>query len=1290
MKPGDVLAGRFVIEALAGQGGMGSVFRALDHTTGEPVALKMLHGAAALGGADRFAREIRVLAALRHPGIVRYVADGVSPEGSPWLAMEWLSGESVAQLLAGPGVTAAQSVDLARRVAEALGAAHERGIVHRDVKPSNLFLPDGDLTRVKVLDFGVARLVDARGNTTTGVMVGTPGYMAPEQVRGERDVGPRCDVFAIGCLLFECLTGQPVYAGDHALAILAKILVEEPPRVTELRADLPDELDALVARMLARDPEARPRTGLVLAAELAALDLVHVPGRKRTGLRTGVLTRTERRLLCVVVIGVDASVELEDPDAQTITGELPADALASLRSVAAAHRGLLERLANGAYVVTVSGSGGAADHVVQAARCALALHAELPAAPMALATGRAVMSGRWPVGEAIDRAVALVDEPSSNVRIDEITGGLLDSRFEVGGDLSSLLLVAERDIVEVSRTLLGQVTPCVGRDRELAVLDGLYDECVEEPRSRVVLVTGAAGVGKSRIRYEMLKRAKEKRRPPEVWIGRGDALRAGSPFGMIAPALRRAAGILDGEPGEVRRHKLRARVQRNASLFTEPADLARTTMFLGELVGAPFPDDESLELRAARHDALLMTDQIQRAFEHFVTLETAVQPLVIVLEDLHWGDLPTTNLIDAALRALPDARWLVLALARPDVHELFPRLWAERGLHELRLGELSKKGSERLVRSVLGDRTSDTLVARIVEQAGGNSFYLEELIRAVADGKDDKMPETVLAVVQGRLDRLEVDARQVLRAAAVFGQQFWRGGVAALLGEKRAASAKQWLDELTARELIARSPAPKFPGEDEYLFRHAMVREAAYAMLTEADRQLGHKLAGTWLAKRGEADPMTLAEHFERGGERPRAAEAYQRAAEDALVACDYREAAARAVRGIACEAKGELLGALLLNQAEAHRWQGEYAPAAELAHAALALLPVGGARWFAAAGEVAETCGKLDDQDRLVAVGTLMRDAPDAPDAPIANNAAALTHAVFQLFSHGFYDLAQALLERVERLAGDTPDASVLARVHQSRSSRAMFSGDVGLYLESEHAAAEAFAAAGDRRYAFVQRGHVGYACLEIGAYADAERWLREALAGGEQLGMATVVATAKHNLGRALQRRGALAAALEIESAAIEMFAAQGDKRLEGAARVYVADILAELGDLPRAERELRRALDMAAGPARPQVLAYLARVQVGRGAPAEALASAREAIDTLEALGGIEEGESIVRLAIAEALAASGDAAGAREAAASARLRLLERASKISDVSWRASFTSRVPENARTLALAEELDA
>src|SRR6185369_5218253 len=235
MKPGDLVAGRFEIERLAGWGGMGDVYRAVDRLRGLPVALKVLHGEdhrESPFAAERFAREAETLAELTHPAIVKYIAHGRTPAGELYLAMEWLDGEDLGARLSRSGLGVAEAVMLATRVAEALGAAHARGVVHRDVKPSNLFLCDGRVDRVKVVDFGIARRDRALGATRTGVLLGTPGYMAPEQARGGRELDARADVFALGCVLFECITGRPAFAGEHAMAILARILLEEAPRAS--------------------------------------------------------------------------------------------------------------------------------------------------------------------------------------------------------------------------------------------------------------------------------------------------------------------------------------------------------------------------------------------------------------------------------------------------------------------------------------------------------------------------------------------------------------------------------------------------------------------------------------------------------------------------------------------------------------------------------------------------------------------------------------------------------------------------------------------------------------------------------------------------------------------------------------------------------------------------------------------------------------------------------------------------------------------------------------------------
>jgi tetratricopeptide (TPR) repeat protein len=1289
---GDLVAGRFRLEDMAGTGGMGAVYRAIDRDSGQPVAIKVLR-ADSVEHVDRFAREIRVLEQLRHPGIVRYVADG-SASGELWLAMEWLDGESLSHRLR-HGIEAADAIAVIRRVAEALGAAHDLGVVHRDVKPSNLFLLHGDLAQVKVLDFGVARITEAdQFSTRTGMMIGTPGYMAPEQARGDRGVGPRADVFALGCVLFQALTGSPPFTGDHMMAVLAKILLDEAPRLADLRPELSGDLDRLLARCLSKQPDERPANGgelAMLLGQLGTFDTVVDKPVKRAS-----LTRDERKLLSVVLLGggdgafdtivpgpapLATIAEISSaPTTSSEGGASDTQVLAALRESAAAHGGSLERLVDGSHVVMVTGGGTAGDQAAQAARCALALKVVAPNAPIALATGRAVMAGRWPVGEVIDRAASLLDAPDPGaigVRIDDVTAGLLDARFEIGGDSAGLYVLGEHDALASTRTLLGKPTPCVGRDRELGVLVGLYDECVAEPLARAVLVTGAAGIGKSRLGYELGRRAADRGEAFELWVGRGDPLRAGSPYGILAPALRRAAGIQDGEPLDTRRHKLVARVRRNASV-----DDRRTTLFLGELIGCPFDDDDR-DLRAARADSLLMAEQIKRAFEHFVGIETAAQPLAIVLEDLQWGDVPSVKLIDAALRALPDRPLFVLALARPEIHERFPKLWADRGVQELRLDELTKKGSERLVRGVLGDAASDSLVARIVEQAGGNAFYLEELIRAAAEGKRDALPETVLAVVQTRLERLEGDARHILRAASIFGERFWRGGVVELVGGSNHDSTNAWLDELVHRELIARAGASRFPGQEELRFRHGLVREAAYAMLTDADKKLGHQLAGAWLARAGESDPMVLGEHAERAGDEARAGELYRAGAERALAACDFAGAEARAEQAFGCGAKGEARGALRLVQAEARRWLGEFAQAARCGLDAIAILPRGSAAWFAAVNEAAESSGKIDDVATLEQLGRALQDTPAADRAALAARLTGIANLAFQLFSHAANALALALLDDVERAAIGVTEPSILARVYQARSSRSMFTGDAGAYLDSEQAAAAAFERAGDLRYACVQRGNVGYACLEIGAYAEAERALRDALDQATRLGLANVAATVKHNLGRALMMRGALDEALKIETDAFESFAAQGDRRLASAARGYRALILAAMGELGAAEGELLGALEVGQLPLQSVVHAHLARVLVRAGRPADALGHARRGHAILEQLGAIEEGESTVRLALAEALAATGDAAGAQAALAAARQRVLDRAARISDPQHRERFLTQIPEHVATLA-------
>ncbi|APR84842.1 Adenylate cyclase [Minicystis rosea] len=891
VEPGRVLDERFAIERLAGAGGMGRVYRARDLLTGSPAAVKVLRAEGHVEE-ERFAREIAALSGLTHPGIVRLVAHGRTREGEPYLVTEWLEGEDLGARLRRAGLTIAESLALVTRAADALGEAHRLGVIHRDVKPGNLWLVGGRAEEVKILDFGIVRLRDReRTLTQVGAMLGTPGYMAPEQARGERRVDARADVFSLGCVLFKCLTGRLPFHADDMMAALLKLVLEEAPRLGDLCPDAPPALSDLVARMLSKTPEERPEDGAAVARAIAAIEVREEESAAPVGPAGGpALTTTERVVMCVVLSRM--------PDIDDVTSVEAEERVRALGSALAGHGGELSLLADGSLLVTVPSAGAFTDQAARAARSALAVRERHPEAAVAVVAGRGERAARLPMGDVIDRGVTLLRRAApGTIRVDEGIAGLVAATFDLRGDDTGLLLCGER-AAEGERTLLGKPTPFVGRERELRTLAAIFDEVAEERVARAVMITAPAGVGKSRLRMELVRALRRQRParaatpgasdPPssgreagfELWMGRGDPLRTGSPFGLLAPMIRGLAGVLDGEPIEVRRRKLAARIARHAA----HAEVARVTVFLGELAGVPFPDEEHVELAAARRDPLLMGDQLRRAFEDFVAAEGAAGPVMLVIDDAQWGDRPSFSLIDTALRNLEGEPWMVVALARPDIDDLFPNLWAGRPVTRISLAALTRRSSERLVREVLGEGAERGVIDRIVGLAGGDAFYLEELIRAVAEGTGERLPETVLAMVQHRLDGLNAQQRRVLRAASVFGGVLWSGGVRALLGgDERTDVVAETLATLADRELLHRRPLSRFAGEEELVFRQTLVREAAYATLTEDDRRLGHRLAAEWLERRGESDAAVIAAHFDRAGEPARALGSYFRAAAHAL-----------------------------------------------------------------------------------------------------------------------------------------------------------------------------------------------------------------------------------------------------------------------------------------------------------------------------------------------------------------------------------------------------------------------
>ncbi|HEX8109283.1 MAG TPA: hypothetical protein VF516_16235, partial [Kofleriaceae bacterium] len=681
-------------------------------------------------------------------------------------------------------------------------------------------------------------------------------------------------------------------------------------------------------------------------------------------------------------------------------------------------------------------------------------------------------------------------------------------------------------------------------------------------------------------------------------------------------------GIHESEPLSAQHDQLRARVAERV-----PAgDRHRVTAFLGELVGAAVSNDSGDDdpaLRAARQDARLMNEQMRRAWLDFLLAETAAHPVLVVLDDLHWGDFGTVRFLDAALRDRGKQPWMVLALARPEVFEVFPRLWAERqNVQALRLKELGRKAGERLVRQVLGDAVGSDTVERLVKQADGNAFYLEELIRAVAEGKDAALPETVLAMVETRLARLPFEARRVLRAASVFGEVCWESGVVTLLGGAMGATmVHTWLAKLVEQELLIARPDSRFPGERELAFRHALLREGAYATLTADDQRRAHRLAGEWLERSGEAEPMVLAGHARRGGDLARAAALYLRAAEQAVHVLDNEGAIARASLGLGCDPLPELRFALLGIRCHAsHRLQRHLqghglADAEELVRSA----PPGSVPWAQGMNSYQLAMMMTGREDDLRASLASLAEVTPAPGA---------AGWISFLFVGSLF-----LLDHVGRIPPATALEEpflALARQRRDEEPLAWFWWNVSVGLRASHAHEDPWRGlvhcdaiqpisdliGGDLIFPAMQVLR-GMNLWHLGAHARAVELLESVPAADTTLG--EISPLRRIVLSWLYADRGALDEARALAIEVREVCREHHDRLDEARCTWVLAEVLRRGGDLEGAEREIEAARAMAMPLDHPSMLATLAVIRLAQGRAADALAAAEDAMARCAAMGG-----------------------------------------------------------------------
>ncbi|MCP4677918.1 MAG: protein kinase [Deltaproteobacteria bacterium] len=1292
MQSGNVIGDRFEIQRLAEVGGMATVYQGIDRFDGLRVAIKIMPTDKDKDGlSDRFIREARMLSELKHPAIVRYLAHGSMPSGERYLVMEWLEGEDLSRRLKRSGLSVNDTISLASRASGALGIAHRKGIIHRDIKPSNLFMIDGKPDQVKVLDFGVARLSDAsRALTREGFIVGTLGFIAPEQARGETDVDERADIFSLGCVLFKCLTGRLPFVGEHPLAVLAKVVGEPTPRVGALWPDVPRQFDELVACMMDKDPKQRPASCQevvnrleeisVAVSKSAVADRVPITiSQSRVG-----ITGEEQSFLSVVLVSRDL---LTSSDlSRTLPSKKRDRSLVPLREMIESFGGIVTPMAYGAVLGNFSETQGATDQATRAAICALALRKTAPEMKIALATGPAKVSGFWPIGPIIDRAAEMLKSgpvETEQILIDEVTTSLLDRRFEIDIKEGQRFLVREQEVSSEARRLLGRPTPFIGREREMAFLEGTLDECIEEQAAQAVLVIARNGAGKTRLQRELVRRV-NRRDVADVLAARGDQVYAGSAFNIVAQLVRYATGIREGDSPDSQYAALKRHLE---PLFEEP-QRTRISEFLGELNQSPTTDDVSPALRAARNDPAIMSEQLRSAFCDWLGAMSARRPLLIIIEDLHWADLTILNFLETALKQLTNSPLMMLALARPAVLDAIPRLKNSEDFQILHLGNLKRRAAERLARAVLGKDTPEKTVQRIIDQAAGNALYLEELIRHVAQARESEFPVTMLAMVQSRVEDLPGEARRLLRAASVFGVMFWEGAAAHLLGSAMPRhDIADWLNTLIDQEFLEPSPSGKFMGERELVFRHALFREAAYAMLTEEDRALGHRLAAQWLEQAEEKDPLVVAEHWIKGREPARAIPYFIRAARSAFDAASLEAVLEITERGLVCGAENEQRGVLYLYSALRLLWitdlEGVYKPLSN----ALELIPKGTDDWFVALGAMC-ILGAFSESIEAtgMALTTLLSYQGDVPPTGPAGNAGYLLSV--SLMQIGQVDPALMLHQRLEQAAESSADYDPVFHgwLRMTRSNNAILGhAELGEAIPNAREAMQLFTESRANTARVQAEFMVGWAALVLGRLSDSEHYSGLALTNSQSAQMGMIACWSSYALGIARIFNGEIAVGIETLE---PMLDEQTPLIISAYSRVGVALGHYLEGNLDDADREAQTAAD-ASGlvfQIRAQALAVLSAVALQRSDQARAIELARMGLDPAQPLGGNPMFESLLRLTLAEALDASGEKQEARDVLSEAHQRLKKQLASLDGEDERESFLNNLPANARILELAK----
>ena len=947
-----------------GSGGMSTVYRAYQPSMDRQVAVKVIRSSLIhdTNSRERFQREARLIARLEHPHIVP-VYDFDGGHEPPYIVMRYIRGSTLKDVIRSEtGVRKLPVSDviyLLQQIGSALDYAHRQGVIHRDVKPSNIILDlDGNAF---LSDFGIARFAGEAGLTATGAL-GTPAYMSPEQATGMGEIGTPADIYSLGVVAFELLVGFLPFEAETSMALAFKHLHEPPPRPSDRNAALPAGVDDILERALAKQPGERYETASEFVLSLASV-LQVAASQSPTGLQSAIEMpssshstpskpgTTAEQNKVVTVLHADAAEYAEIINA--VHGpEAARNALRAvwtrIRKIIGIRQGMVIKNGETDLSVLWGAETSREDDPERAVRSALELQTIL----RTLGSGQFVESEEepLPLRIGINTGLALISpQPAQGgdttmivsgpaltlaQRLAENADGIIlishDTYREVAGVFSMLpaepvrvrgrkepietyrvTAVKARAFRVRQRGVEGLETRMMGREAQLKQVQNAFLDANEDRETQVVTILGEAGIGKSRLAYEFTKWVELRPEKVRLFEGRAMPEMTQHPYSLWRDIFSFRFQILENDPAPLVREKM---VRGVADLLGQ-VDLEMAHL-IGHLVGFDF--SSSAYIKGMLADPQQLVGRARQLTYRFFARLGEVRTMMLILEDLHYADDASLDLLSELVGTQQNLPLLVICLARPALLERRPAWGNGQSFHKrLYLEPLDRRDSRDLARELLQKipELPKALRDLLVDRAEGNPLYMEELVKMLIDDRvivkvsdiewrvqaerldEARVPPSLIGLLQARLDSLLQPERLALQRAAVIGRVFYDTALHALdaADEPRdhITDPLKVLKQLIERGFIQRRETSAFSGSVEYMFMQSMLRDQIYVTLLRRQVIAYHTALAGWLAASERADEYLsrIAECYEKAGESARAANFLRRAGRQSLDRSAPREA---------------------------------------------------------------------------------------------------------------------------------------------------------------------------------------------------------------------------------------------------------------------------------------------------------------------------------------------------------------------------------------------------------------